>query len=88
MRVVCSMGFLVVTVMIKDKINDYLKATLQRRKKVRAGWKAEWVDEWNLKEKLINCAASNSRVVPFAPMQIVVEFSSIYMFGLLAPLIA
>ena len=37
MRVVCSMGFLVVTVMIKDKINDYLKAMLQRRKRVRAG---------------------------------------------------
>ena len=37
MTVVCSIGFLVVTVMIKDKINDYLKATLQGMKKVRAG---------------------------------------------------
>jgi|TARA_Y100000310_G_C20368330_1_gene662304 hypothetical protein len=39
MRVVCSMGFLVVTVMIKDKINDYLKATLRGMKKGESGLK-------------------------------------------------
>jgi len=41
-----------------------------------------------LKEKLINCAASNSRVVPFAPMQVVMEFSSIYMFAFFPALTA
>ena len=58
------------------------------KKKGESGLKDRMRDEWNLKEKLIYCAASNSRVVPIASMQDVMEFSSIYIFVLLTPHIA